>query len=109
MASKLLYKTKRPKMLKSLIGEDLASDFISFCNQSLISLKDIINKNYTDDKLKKITISQRFANIAQLLLVNDDNLEVVRNFILKFDPEFLTFFDNYKKLSNEISLKRKLQ
>ena len=109
MASKLLYKTKRPKMLKSLIGEDLASDFISFCNQSLISLEDIINKNYTDEKLKKITISQRFANIAQLLLVNDDNLEVVRNFILKFDPEFLTFFDNYKKLSNEISLKRKLQ
>ena len=46
MASKMLYKTNKPEMLRALIGEEITKEFVAFCNQKVITLEDVIKGNY---------------------------------------------------------------
>ncbi|MEG2053172.1 MAG: ATP-binding protein, partial [Bacilli bacterium] len=43
MASKMLYKTGSPEMLRSLIGEDITKEFVQFCNQRIITIEDVVS------------------------------------------------------------------
>ena len=46
MASKMLYSTRNPEMLRALVGEDITREFVAFCNQEVITLDDVLNGNY---------------------------------------------------------------
>ncbi len=37
MASKMLYATGSPEMLRALVGEDITREFVQFCNQQVIT------------------------------------------------------------------------
>lgn len=43
MASKILYNTKQPEMLRALVGEEITADFTEFCKQQVISVEDVLN------------------------------------------------------------------
>ena len=92
MASKVLYATRKPEMLRSLIGEDLTRDFIAFCTQRVISIEDVLKENYTEEDLQMDT-SKKYITIVNLSLVDEENIEVIRDFVSKLGKELLATFD----------------
>ncbi len=93
MASKMLYATGSPEMLRALVGEDITREFIEFCKQEVITLEDVINENYTDKDIESLNTAQRYATTMGLSQVDEANLEIVRNFTLKLGSEFKALFD----------------
>ena len=93
IASKMLYATGSPEMLRALVGEDITREFIEFCKQEVITLEDVINENYTDKDVESLNTAQRYATTMGLSQVDEDNLEIVRNFTSKLGSEFKAIFD----------------
>ena len=91
MASKVLYKTGKPEMLRALIGEDLTRDFIAFCTKKVLSIEDVLNENYFEEDLKMDT-SKKYITIVNLSLVDEENVEVIRDFVAKLGKELLATF-----------------
>ena len=92
MASKMLYATGNPEMLRALVGEDITREFVQFCNQQVITLDDVINENYTQRDIQVLNISERYATTMGLSQVDDNNLEKVRNFVVGLGAEFGAIF-----------------
>ena len=93
MASKLLYKTKQPEMLRALIGDDLTRDFTAFARQKVISIEDVINHNYSSRDLE-MDVSQKFATAVGLSSVDDEHFEVVRDFMKQVGAEPRAAFES---------------
>lgn len=93
MASKMLYKTNKPKMLRSLIGKELTTDFIAFTSQSVITLNDVLNDNYTD-KVVDMDPSKKYATIVGLTFANIEQYEKIKTFTDKLGSEFSAVFDS---------------
>ena len=93
MASKFLYKTKQPEMLRALIGDDLTRDFIAFTRQQVISVEDVINHNYSSRDLE-MDVSQKFATAVGLSSVDDEHFEVVRDFMKQVGAEPRAAFES---------------
>ena len=106
MASKMLYATGSPEMLRALVGEDITREFIEFCKQEVITLEDVINENYTDKDIKSLNTAQRYATTMGLSQVDEANLEIVRNFISKLGSEFKAIFDALWTHGDESKLER---
>ena len=94
MASKMLYKTNNPEMLRALIGEDLTEEFIHFCKCSVITLDDVINDNYSESDLTILNTAERYSTIMGLSGVDEENFGKVRDFVCKLGPEFVSTFDS---------------
>ena len=94
MASKMLYKTGNPEMLRALVGEDITREFVEFCNQPTITLADVINDNYTEKDVKALNTAGKYATTMGLTQVDDDHLEKVRGFAEDLGPEFGAIFDS---------------
>ena len=93
MASKMLYKTNNPEMLRCLLGEEVTKEFIRFCNQPVITVKDVLDKNYTEEELKILTTDERYQIAYSLSQVKEENLDEVRRFMLKVGKEQTQLFD----------------
>ena len=93
MASKVLYKTKQPEMLRALIGEDLTRDFVAFTSRQVISVEDVINHNYSSRDLE-MDVSEKFATAVGLSSVDDEHFEVVRNFMKQVGAEPRAAFES---------------
>ena len=108
MASKVLYETGRVDILKSLVGEHLTKELISFLKEKVISKSDIINHNYNDMELV-MDMGERYATLMGLFDVCDEEYETVRKFVEKLDKEMLELFDmmyNQKKKERVLTLKK---
>ena len=106
MASKILYTTGSPEMLRALVGEDITREFVQFCNQQVITLDDVINGNYTDRGIQKLNIAERYATTTGLSQVDDDNFEKVRVFVTGLGAEFTAIFDAMWTHGDEKRLER---
>lgn len=105
MASKVLYATKKPSMLRALIGEELTRDFNAFARQSVITTEDVINNNYNDIDLE-MNVSEKFATAVGLSSVDDKNLQVIRCFVKKLGAEILATFDSLWSHGDEARLEK---
>ena len=94
MASKMLYSTRNPEMLRALVGEDITKEFVAFCNQEVITLNDVINENYNYRDIDFLNTAARYATILGLSQVDEENLEKVRNFAINLGKEFGAIFDS---------------
>lgn len=92
MASKVLYATKSPEMLRALIDEELTYDFCAFCRQQVISIEDVIKGNYTERDLD-MNPAEKYATAVGLSAVDEQNFETIRTFISKLGPEIRATFD----------------
>lgn len=92
MASKMLYKTQNPKMLRALVGEDITNEFVKFCNQRVITLDDVLNKNYDELEIAALNTAERYATTMGLSRVDEQNLEKVINFTEMLGNEFKAIF-----------------
>ncbi len=106
MASKMLYATGSPEMLRALVGEDITREFVQFCNQYVITLDDVINGNYTDRDIQALNTAERYATTMGLTQVDDDNLEKVRGFVTGLGAEFGAIFDALWTHGDESKLER---
>ena len=106
MASKMLYATGSPEMLRALVGEDITREFVEFCNQQVITLDDVINGNYTDRDIQALNTAERYATAMGLTQVDDDNLEKVRGFVTGLGAEFGAIFDALWTHGDESKLER---
>ena len=106
MASKMLYATGSPEMLRALVGEDITREFIEFCKQEVITLEDVINESYTDKDIESLNTAQRYATTMGLSQVDEANLEIVRNFTSKLGSEFKAIFDALWIHGDESKLER---
>ena len=98
MASKILNKTNKPDMLRALIGKELTHDLKDFITQKVITLEDVLSGNY---KNIDMDISNKYACIAGLVRVDEENVEKVRKFVSKLGSEFLSTFDSMWIMGND--------
>ena len=104
MASKVLYQTGKPEMLRALIGWDLTKKFIGFCKKKAVCYHDIITKTWDIEAVAdaKLNITERYATTVSLALqTKEEDLEVVRNFIGLFGQELLSMFDAIWSYNNK--------
>lgn len=94
MASKMLYSTRNPEMLRALVGEDITKEFVAFCNQEVITLDDVLNGNYNYRDIDYLNTAERYATIIGLTQVDEENLEKVRDFAINLGKEFGAIFDS---------------
>ena len=106
MASKMLYATGNPEMLRALVGEDITKEFVEFCKQQVITLDDVLNGNYTDRDIQALNTAERYATAMGLTQVDDDNLEKVRGFVTGLGAEFGAIFDALWTHGDESKLER---
>lgn len=106
MASKMLYATGSPEMLRALVGEDITREFVEFCNQQVITLDDVINGNYTDRDIQALNTAERYATTMGLTQVDNDNLEKIRGFVTGLGAEFGAIFDALWTHGDESKLER---
>ena len=93
MASKVLYKTKNPQMLRALVGEDITREFVAFCNLQAISLEDVLNDNYSEVEIQELNTAERYSTTVGLSQAKEEDIEKVRKFVMKMGPEFGAIFD----------------
>ena len=93
MASKVLYKTNKPEMLRALVGEEITYDFVEFTKQQVITIDDVLNNNYNDADLEMNT-AQKFATAVGLSSVDEEHVEVVREFMKKLGAEPRAAFES---------------
>ena len=93
MASKMLYKTKRPEALRGLIGEELTKEFVAFCNTPVITLKDVLENNYLESEIDMLNTSERYSTALTLSQVKEENLDEVRAFVENLGKEVTAVFD----------------
>ena len=94
MASNVLYKTNKVRILETVIGSELTEDFISFCSTPTISIDDIVNNNYEDIFAEQVDAKLLFNIVANLSYVDEENLENVREFVMGISiPELTDMFD----------------
>lgn len=106
MASKMLYATGSPEMLRALVGEDITREFVQFCNQQVITLDDVINENYIQRDIQALNTAERYATTMGLSQVDDNNLEKVRGFVAGLGAEFGAIFDALWTHGDESKLER---
>ncbi len=94
MASKMLYATGSPEMLRALVGEDITREFVEFCKQRVITLDDVINGYYSERDIQSLNTAQRYATTMGLSQVDEENMEKVRSFVTNLGAEFGAIFDS---------------
>ena len=106
MASKMLYATGQPEMLRALVGEDITREFVGFCNQRVITLDDVISGSVTERDIQALNTAERYATTFGLSQSDDTNLEKVREFVVGMGTEFGAIFDALWTHGDETRLER---
>ena len=86
-------------LLKVTIGsklrEEWAEEFFDFYNHPTLTVKEIVEKRYTQADLPR-DVNEKFACIAGLLNASEKEVGACREFIRKHcDPEYLSVYDIY--------------
>lgn len=106
MASKMLYATGQPEMLRALVGEDITREFVQFCNQRVITLDDVVSSSVTERDIQALNTAERYATTMGLSQADDTNLEKVRGFVIGMGAEFGAIFDALWTHGDESRLER---
>ena len=109
MASKVLYATGKPDMLRSLVGKELANDFMEFTKKEVITVEDVINHNYDINSINEMNISEKYNLAVGLSVVDKENLEIVRDFVYNVGKEIGATFDTLWAHGNEDRLEYLLE
>ena len=109
MASKVLYATGKPDMLRSLVGKELTKDFIEFTKHEVITVEDVVNHNYDETMLNELNLAEKYNLAVGLSRVTSENLEVVRDFVYDLGKEIGATFDTLWAYGNDERLEELLK
>ena len=110
MASKILYATGKPEMIRSLVGESITADFCDFCKKRIITPADVLG----GIEAEGLDFSKEELHNSAICLsqVDEENLETVREFVKALGEEYCMLFDStwahndYSRLEKIAALKR---
>lgn len=105
MASKMLYTTGEPEMIRSLVGKGITKDFVNFCKTKIISLENVISGNYSTSDYSG-NIDQKYMTALVLSEVDESHIEAVREFVKKMGLEILNIFDEFWAKGDENRIKK---
>ena len=108
MASKMLYKTGKPEMIRALVGNEITKEFCHFCKIKTITLNDIVNGNITEEMLN-MDIAEKYITVGSLTNIDIKYYEVVKCFIEKLGKEYLSLFNLLWSQNNEEKLEMVLE
>ena len=94
MASKLLYVTKQPEMLRALVGEELTANFIEFTKINFITLEQVLNHTYDPSYISIMNLSEKYATALNLSSVDEEHFEIVDNFMRLLGKEARAAFES---------------
>ena len=97
MASRMLYATGRPEMLRALIGEEITEEFVQFCAQPVITLEDVLSGNFSQQEIDALNTAGRYATAMGLSQAEEEDVETVRDFLSGMGEEFRAVFDELRK------------
>ena len=92
LASKVLYETRKPEMIRSLVGKELTMEFVSFCQQRVITIEDVLSGNYTESDLDMNT-GEKYNTAVGLSSVSKEHFEKIREFVKRLGPEICATFE----------------
>lgn len=85
MASNLLKSSMNPYMLKSILGDTLSSEFVSFCyNQNPI--EKVLN-NFSNEEENKNNDFDLYTSIMSSTMLNEEDYPNVRDLVLNYDKD----------------------
>lgn len=88
------------RTLLSKLREEWAVEFYNFYNTMSLTVEEIVSNSYDKDDLPR-NVNEYFAVVTSLLYVADNDLEIVRNFILEnCGKEFLQIYDELVVLND---------
>ena len=93
MASNMLYATNKPYLLRGILGEGITEQLVAFCKQTVITLDDVLNHNYTNEDLK-MNVGQKYMTAVGLSLVDEEHVKEVREFVTNLGAEICATFDS---------------
>ena len=91
-ASSVLKTTGNIEMLNYILDKELLDILKQLSEKEIITVDDVINRNYSDDVFE-MNHEEKALLIPYLALVNEDDIEVVRNFVIRLDSTLLNIFD----------------
>ena len=98
MASKILYETGRVSSLSALINDFLVKQLSIFCRKNLtnlITLKMVIDDNYDENVVQKLSHYEIMASLVLFLKAKPNEYNKVKHFLENFEPKYLTWFQNF--------------
>lgn len=110
MASKVLYATGKPEMIRCLVGEEITADFCKFSKKHLITHDDVLSGNIPDTA--GLTAEEIHDSVICLSQVDEEHLEEVRNFVKTLGAQYSVVFDttwahnDFSRLEKIAALKR---
>lgn len=79
--------------ISSKLREEWAREFFDFYNIPTLSVEEVVGQNYSQADLPR-DINERFACVTSLLLADESQVGVCREFIRQHcDPEYLQLYD----------------
>lgn len=109
LASRILYATGKPEMIRSLVGESITEDFCNFCKKRIITPADVLNG--IDASRLNLSKEELKNSVICLSQVDEENLPRVREFIKGLGKEYCVLFDSawahgdYSRLETIAALK----
>ncbi|MGM9877130.1 MAG: hypothetical protein ACI33S_00635 [Bacilli bacterium] len=91
-ASSVLKTTGNIEMLNYILDKELLDILKQLSEKEIITVDDVINRNYSDDVFE-MDHEEKALLIPYLALVNENDIEVVRNFVIRLDSTLLNIFD----------------
>ncbi|MDD6271993.1 MAG: hypothetical protein PUA90_00535 [bacterium] len=91
-ASKILKTNGNVKLLNYILGEELTNILKCLVQEKIITIDDVINRNYSSD-IFEMNNEKKALLIPYLAQVDEENIEVVRNFVISLDSSLLNTFD----------------
>ena len=91
-ASKILKTNGNIKLLNYILGEELTSILKCLVQEKIITIDDVINRSYSSD-IFEMNNEKKALLIPYLAQVDEENIEVVRNFVIRLDLTLLNIFD----------------
>jgi len=75
MASKVLYKTGKPKLLNGLVGEKITNEFCAFCAEPILTIEDVLAGEYKEESLSEMPFDRQATEAAVLSTVDEEHME----------------------------------
>ena len=99
-ASLVLEKTHNISAVRYVIGDELTTIIEQLIKEEIISIKDIVNRKY-DECIFEMNNEKKALLIPYLTLVSEEDVEVIRNFIIKLDSSLIYIFDYLWSYNNQ--------
>ncbi|MGM9877131.1 MAG: hypothetical protein ACI33S_00640 [Bacilli bacterium] len=91
-ASSVLKTTGNIKILNYILSKELVDILVQLYQERIITIDDVINRSYNSD-IFEMNKEKKALLIPYLAQVDEENIEVVRNFVISLDLSLLNIFD----------------